>query len=67
MKLADVMSGAGLSVYAEIALLLFLLAFVVVGLRLVFSSGSAMERMARLPLEDASANHVTPIATARSE
>ncbi len=53
MKLSDVMGHAGLSGYAEIAMILFLVAFVAVMLRVtVFSNRREMERASRLPLED---------------
>jgi cbb3-type cytochrome oxidase subunit 3 len=52
MKLADVVSGAGLAGYAEIALLLFFLVFVVVGIRVLFSARGTMERAAHMPLDD---------------
>ena len=53
MRLADVVSGSGLAVYAEIALLLFLAVFVAVVVR-VFSPKRAadLEAARRLPLED---------------
>ena len=53
MILTDVMSGAGLSGYAEAALLLFLLAFALIVLR-IFAPGRRreMDRAARLPLDD---------------
>jgi cbb3-type cytochrome oxidase subunit 3 len=53
MTLTDLMSGAGLSAYAEVALVLFLLAFAVIVLRL-FAPGRRreMDRAARLPLDD---------------
>lgn len=49
MKLSDVMSGANLSIYAELALLLFLAVFAAVAIRLFFAK--ADPSVARLPLD----------------
>jgi cbb3-type cytochrome oxidase subunit 3 len=52
-RLADIMSHAGLSGYAEVALILFLIAFVVIVVRIFLPSRRReMEKMARKPLED---------------
>jgi cbb3-type cytochrome oxidase subunit 3 len=53
MKLSDVMSASGLSIYAIVALLLFMLAFLVIVAR-TFAPGSAARHAAdaRLPLSD---------------
>ena len=53
MKLADVMSASGLSIYAIVALLLFVGAFVVVVV-MIFAPGAKArhERASRLPLAD---------------
>lgn len=53
MKLVDVMSASGLSIYAIVALLLFVAAFIAVVL-LTFRPGTRAlhGRLARLPLED---------------
>jgi hypothetical protein len=51
MKLSDVMSAMGLSVYAETALLIFVGVFVGVVLDLYFS-GRRSEAMSLLPLEE---------------
>lgn len=53
MKLVDVMSASGLSMYAIVALVLFVSAFVAV-VALTFAPGSAARhaRAARLPLDD---------------
>ncbi len=53
MKLVDVMSGAGLSMYAIVALLLFVLAFLAVVVR-TFAPGSAPRHAAdaRLPFSE---------------
>jgi hypothetical protein len=53
MKLSDVVSHAGLSGYAEVALLLFLFAFLLVVITLVMPRRARMWEHARhLPLED---------------
>jgi cbb3-type cytochrome oxidase subunit 3 len=53
MRLSEIMSHAGLSRFAEIALVLFLVAFVAIVLR-IFRPGARarMEHDARLPLDD---------------
>jgi cbb3-type cytochrome oxidase subunit 3 len=53
MSLTEIMSNAGLSRYAEWALLLFVFAFVLILVRLLRpSKRDAYEAQARLPLED---------------
>ena len=53
MSLTDIMSGSGLSVYTEIALLLFLAAFIGIVWRAFSPSRSeTLRRAARLPLDD---------------
>ncbi len=53
MKLVDVMSAAGLSGYAIVALLLFFAAFLMV-LAMILAPGSSarLARAAQLPLDD---------------
>ncbi|MBX3134128.1 MAG: cbb3-type cytochrome c oxidase subunit 3 [Gemmatimonadaceae bacterium] len=53
MKLTDVMSASGLSMYAIVALLLFVAAFVMV-VAMILAPGSAerMRAAAQLPLDD---------------
>jgi cbb3-type cytochrome oxidase subunit 3 len=51
MKLSDVMSAANLAVYAEIALLIFFVVFVLVVWR-VLSKNRDYERARHLPLDD---------------
>ena len=53
MTLTDLMSNSGLVIFAEIALLLFLAAFIVVVVR-IFAPGRRreMEAAGRLPLDD---------------
>jgi cbb3-type cytochrome oxidase subunit 3 len=60
MKLSDVMSAAGLAGYAQIAMVLFLIVFVGVGIRVLFARRATMERAARIPLDDDSAPPATP-------
>jgi cbb3-type cytochrome oxidase subunit 3 len=53
MSLTEIMSNAGLSRYAELALLLFVFAFVVILWRIFRpSSRASLERQKMLPLED---------------
>jgi cbb3-type cytochrome oxidase subunit 3 len=53
MSLTEIMSNAGLSRYAEVALLLFFCAFVIIVWR-IFRPGQRkwLEQQARLPLDD---------------
>lgn len=53
MSLTEIMSNAGLSRYAEWALLLFVFAFVLIIVRLFRpSKRDSLEKQARLPLDD---------------
>jgi cbb3-type cytochrome oxidase subunit 3 len=52
MRLSDVVGGAGLSVYAEIALLIFFVVFVAVVMRVFFTTRAGMDQAARLPFDD---------------
>ena len=52
MKLSDVVGGAGLALYAEVALLIFLAVFIVVGLRVLLSRRSSIEHDAHIPFDD---------------
>ena len=53
MRLSDVMGHAGLSGYAEVALILFLAAFIAVVIRTLRPGNrEEMEALSRLPLED---------------
>ena len=53
MKLSDIMSYAGLSMYAQVALILFLGVFIVITIRTYAPSNRrAMDDAARLPLDD---------------
>ncbi len=59
MKLVDVMSASGLSMYAIVALVLFVAAFLTVVL-MILAPGSAdrMARASRLPFDDDAARPV---------
>lgn len=60
MKLSDIMSGAGLSTYAEIALVLFLLAFLAVVISLFLPGRQrTYERMRHLPMDPDSSDTVS--------
>jgi cbb3-type cytochrome oxidase subunit 3 len=52
VHLSDVMSHAGLAIYAEIAMVIFLIVFVVIVVRIATAKRSEMERRARMPLDD---------------
>lgn len=53
MKLSDIMGYANLSIYAEVAMVIFVLVFVAVAIRLWMPSRQqALRDAARLPLED---------------
>lgn len=53
MRLSDIMSGAGLSIYAEIALVIFFGAFIAIVIRTFMPSRRReMDEAARLPLDD---------------
>lgn len=53
MKLSDIMGYADLSIYAEVAMVLFLLVFVAVAVRLWLPSRQqALREAAQLPLAD---------------
>jgi cbb3-type cytochrome oxidase subunit 3 len=52
MRLSDIMARSGLAIYAEIALVLFFVVFVVVVVRIFTSRRADEERHARLPLDD---------------
>jgi cbb3-type cytochrome oxidase subunit 3 len=53
MKLSDIMSHAGLSMYAQVALVLFLIVFIAIAIRTFLPSRRLeMDEAARLPLDD---------------
>ena len=51
-SIADVVGASGLSGYAEIALLLFFAVFVAVAIRAMTANRAALDRAARLPLDE---------------
>jgi cbb3-type cytochrome oxidase subunit 3 len=68
MTLTDLMSGAGLATYAEAALVLFLVSFVVLAARIYSPSARAeMEASGRLPLDDPNDRLVRAPSRARPE
>lgn len=53
MTMTDIVSHAGLSIYAEVAMVLFLLAFVAIGVWTFWPSRQEeMDHAAQLPLDD---------------
>ena len=61
-SLTDVVSGSGLSGYAEIALVLFMIAFIGVVVSLFLPSRQRMyERMRTLPIDAESAEAAAPV------
>ena len=52
MKFADFFPAAGLAFYAEVALGLFVIAFIAVAANLMAKPAKEMERRCRLPLGD---------------
>lgn len=53
MRLSDVVSHSGLALYAEVALVLFFLVFIVIAARLLRRPDrKELERMSRLPFDD---------------
>lgn len=53
MKLSDIMGAAGLAVYAEIALALFVLAFVLVAINIMWKKNQRLWEQARfMPLDE---------------
>ena len=66
MKLSDVMSHAGLSGYAEVALILFVAAFLAVVVRLYWPGRAAeLDHAARLPLDDDTTTRAAPAGEER--
>ncbi len=53
MRLSDIMGAANLSVYAEIAMILFIVAFIAIVIR-IFSPGRQQmyDAASRMPLDD---------------
>lgn len=53
MRLSDIMSGAGLSGYAQVALIIFFIAFVAIAVWIFLPSRrAAMDAASRLPLDN---------------
>jgi hypothetical protein len=50
--IADIVGASGLHVFAEIALVLFLIAFATIVTQLLSARQSTLDRAAHLPLED---------------
>ncbi len=63
--LRDVMQSSGLSAFAEVGLLIFLVTFVVVAVRVVSRQRGHYDAVARLPLQDEGA--AAPAAPALPE
>ncbi len=59
-SLSDVVAGAGLHIYADIALIIFLAVFVAILARVMLAKRSTWEHEANLPLEDDTAFPETP-------
>jgi hypothetical protein len=58
MRLTDIMSGSGLAGFAEIALILFMIAFALIATTLFLPSRKRdLERQGRLPLDDDAVLH----------
>ena len=51
-SIADVVGASGLAGYAEVALLIFFVVFVAVGLRTLMTNQAALDHAAHLPLDD---------------
>jgi hypothetical protein len=63
-SLSDIMSASGLHVYAEVALVLFLIAFATIVTQVFTARQSTWDRAARLPLDD---EPVAPTSTRERE
>jgi cbb3-type cytochrome oxidase subunit 3 len=62
-SIADVVAASGLAFYAEVALAIFFLVFVAIGLRLLGHS-QQWDHAARLPLDDDASTRPAPIRSA---
>jgi hypothetical protein len=63
-SIADVVSASGLAGYAEVALVIFFVTFVAIGIRALAMSRATLDRAANLPLDDESAPRTTPSSAA---
>jgi hypothetical protein len=64
MRLSDVVGHSGLAFYAEVALVLFFVAFVVIAVRLMIRRDHPhLRRMSRMPLDDGVSDSSPPGAT----
>jgi cbb3-type cytochrome oxidase subunit 3 len=52
MKLSDVVSGSGLAMFAEVALIIFFVAFIAIGIALLLTRRADHDRAARIPFDD---------------
>lgn len=63
MKLSDIVSGAGLTFYPKVALVLFLFAFAIVLVRVLLPARAGeLEHVAALPLDDVNDRFAAPRA-----
>jgi len=61
MRLSEIMSHSGLAVYAEVGLVLFLIAFVAIVVRTLWPSRrKELDRAGRLPLDHSDKNPKEP-------
>ena len=61
MRLSEIMSNAGLAIYAEIALVIFLLVFSAVALRLLFGNKKTWDDARYMPLDDENPQQPRPV------
>lgn len=66
-SISDVVSGAGLAGYAEVALIIFFLVFVAIGLRVLLARTTSFTHEAQLPLDDTSSSATTSARATREE
>ena len=53
MRLTDIMSGSGLAIYAEVALILFFVAFLIIAAWIFLPSRKReLDRASRIPLDE---------------
>jgi len=65
MTLTDIMSASGLAWYPTVALILFLLAFIVLTVRLMTLEPGTVEHLRELPLDSEPADSQTTVPTRR--